>query len=110
MLLHARDAPARAPSQEWQSSVIVLSLEPFLIRTCIRCQDKTSNLKSLSHIALRNGHAAANTEGAACYFQARRGLGALVFIKINPALHPAHGGFIKSLRHDFCRAQILFDV
>jgi len=33
MLLHVRDAPARAPSQEWQSSVIVLSLEPFLIRT-----------------------------------------------------------------------------
>src|SRR5438132_6746883 len=65
---------------------------------------------ALPDIPLRNRHASTDTEGTARYFQAGGRLGAFVFIEIDATLHPAHGFFVESLRNDFCRAQIIFDI
>jgi len=48
--------------------------------------------------------------GAACYFQARCGLFALVFVEIDPTLHPAHCFLIEPAGNDVASAQIFFHV
>ena len=35
---------------------------------------------------------------------------AFPFVEVNPALHPANGGFFKSAGDDFFGAQMVFDV
>ena len=64
----------------------------------------------LIHILLCNGHFAADAEGAAGDFQSGRGLFALVFVEIDPALYPAHRFLVKAMRDDVSRAQVFFHI
>ena len=61
-------------------------------------------------IPLRDRHAAADTERSRGDFEARCGLGALVFVEVNTALNPAHGFFLEASSNDVARALVFLNV
>src|SRR4029434_7466690 len=72
------------------------------------CYEPVSRLSAQSAISidvlLRDGHFAADSEGAAGGILSRGGLFALVFVEVYTALHPAHGSLVEPPRDDVARA------
>ena len=60
--------------------------------------------------ALRDGHPAAEAEGATRHFQAGHRLRAFVFVEIDAALDPADGLLVPPARDDLGNAELLLDV
>src|ERR1041384_158814 len=61
-------------------------------------------------VLLRDGHFAPDSKGVAGDFQSRRCLFALVFIQIDPALHPPDRFLVETACDDIACAEVFFHV
>ena len=74
--------------------------------SCFRLVRREISLR----ILLRDRHAPADAEGATRDFDTGRGLGAFVFVQVDPAQNPAHGFFVEAARDDLMCALVFLNV
>src|SRR5437667_10450035 len=67
------------------------------------------SLRSIK-VFLRDRHSPTETECARRDLQARRSLLAFVLVQIDASLHPADCLFVKSVRNDVARTQVILDI
>src|SRR5882724_306080 len=93
------------------SNVFAISRAGFLItRLQVRfLHGAEYSLRSIK-VFLCDRHSPAETECARRDLQARRSLLAFVLVQIDASLHPADCLFVKSVRNDVARTQVILDI